>query len=319
MMWNISQRNFQLLGIQRLLWIGVLMIVFTFPTVIIASEINVNLFLTYQGTQHKVTGTVTSADNGQPLPGVNITVKDTSIGTLTNAAGEYTLQVPVENDRLMFLFIGFQTKEIAIGGCTVDNVQIGSQSIAGREFVFVGYGTQQQQDVTGSVSTVSSVEVTKVPVSDPASALKGRAAGVLVTGSGGRPGDDVTVCIRGRRSLTASNDPLYVVDGIPFSGDLSAISPQHIKSMEVLKDASAQAIYGSRGANGVILITTKRGGNFDTRVSYSGYLGISRQLEEPDMMTGPEFAEMRREGFRATNSYSNDENIFTTPELQAIQ
>lgn len=269
--------------------------------------------------EHTVSGTVTSSDEGQPLPGVNITVKGTTIGTSTDASGNYTLTAPSESDTLVFSFVGFETQQIPINGRSTINVEMAPETVEGEELVVVGYGTQEQQDVTGSVSSVSADELNQVPVSDPASALRGRAAGVMVATSGTRPGEGVTVRIRGRRSLTASNDPLYIVDGIPFSGDLSDINTQNIQSIEVLKDASATAIYGSRGANGVILITTKRGGNFDTRVSYDGYFGVSRQLEKPDMMTGPEFAEMRREAYRAVDRYTNDEDIFTGPELQAVQ
>ncbi|MDR8390075.1 TonB-dependent receptor [Aliifodinibius sp. S!AR15-10] len=269
---------------------------------------------------HEVSGTVTSAENGETLPGVNISVVGTTIGTSTNADGGYTLNVPSANDTLLFSFVGFQSQEVAINGRSTINIALQTQTFEGEELVVVGYGQQEAQDVTGSVSTVSSDQIAEVPVSDAASALQGRAAGVMVANSGGnRPGDGVTVRIRGRRSLTASNDPLFVVDGIPFSGNMSDINPQNIESMEVLKDASATAIYGSRGANGVVLITTKRGGNHETLVSYDGYLGVSQQLEEPDMMTGPEFAEMRREGFRANDNYTgNDENHFTAPELESI-
>ncbi|MFH5883467.1 SusC/RagA family TonB-linked outer membrane protein [Halalkalibaculum sp. DA3122] len=273
-----------------------------------------------QGT-HEVSGTVTSAEDGQTLPGVNISVQGTSIGTSTDADGEYSFNVPSAEGTLVFSFVGFQTQEVPIEGRSTINVKLVSQTFEGEELVVVGYGQQEQQDVTGSVSSVSSDQIAEVPVSDAASALQGRAAGVMVANSGGnRPGDGVTVRIRGRRSLTASNDPLFVVDGIPFSGNLNDINPQNIESMEVLKDASATAIYGSRGANGVVLVTTKRGGNHETLVSYDGYLGVSQQLEEPDMMTGPEFAEMRREGFRANDNYTgNDENHFTEPELESIE
>lgn len=275
----------------------------------------------YAQDNHEVSGTVTSAIDGETMPGVNISVSGTTIGTSTNLDGEYSLQVPSASHTLVFSFVGYQTQEVPIEGRSNINVEMSTQAFEGEELVVVGYGQQEAEDITGSVSSVSTDQIAEVPVSDVGSALQGRAAGVMVANSGGnRPGDGVTLRIRGRRSLTASNDPLFVVDGIPYSGNLSDINPEDVESMEVLKDASATAIYGSRGANGVVLVTTKRGGNFETMVSYDGYLGISQQLEEPDMFTGPEFAELRREGFRANDSYTgNDENHFTQPELESIE
>ncbi|SHE37431.1 TonB-linked outer membrane protein, SusC/RagA family [Fodinibius roseus] len=276
--------------------------------------------LTMQGTQqeHTVTGVVSDSQSGEVLPGVNISVEGTTTGTSTNSDGTYAITVSSEQDTLVFSFVGFQTQTIPINGRSRIDVELAPQAIVGEDVVVVGYGSQEQQDVTGSVSSVSSEQIAEVPVSDAASALQGRAAGVMVARSGSQPGDGVTVRVRGRRSLSASNDPLYIVDGIPFSGDISDINPQNIESMEVLKDASATAIYGSRGANGVILVSTSRGGNYETRVSYDGYFGVSSQLEEPDMMSGPEFAEMRREAFRAIGEYTGDSDIFTNAELEAV-
>ncbi|GAA5520294.1 TonB-dependent receptor [Aliifodinibius salicampi] len=280
--------------------------------------ISVNAF--GQGAQ-EVSGTVTSAADGETLPGVNISVKGTSTGTSTDASGEYSLTVSSANDTLIFSFVGYQTQQVPINGRSTINIEMVSQAIAGDEVVVVGYGQQEAQDITGSVSSVSSEQLNEVPVSDPASALQGRAAGVMVSSTGnGTPGEGVVVRIRGRRSLTAGNDPLFVVDGIPFSGGLNDINTENIESMEVLKDASATAIYGSRGANGVVLITTKRGGDFGTQVSYDGYYGMSVQLSNPDVFNGEEFAEMKREAHRNAGSYGgDDENIFTAPELESIQ
>lgn len=276
------------------------------------------IFIQDNTQEHTVSGVVTDSQTGEVLPGVNISVEGTSTGTSTDADGQYSITVPSANDSLAFSFVGFQTQTVPIDGRNTIDIELVSEAIVGEDVVVVGYGEQEQQDVTGSVSSVSSEQINEVPVSDAASALQGRAAGVRVTRSGSQPGDGVNVRVRGRRSLTASNDPLYVVDGVPFSGNISDINPQNIESMEVLKDASATAIYGSRGANGVVLITTERGGNQATRVSYDGSFGISQQLEEPEMMSGTEFAEMRREAFRATGEYTDDPDIFTDTELEAI-
>ncbi len=269
---------------------------------------------------HEVNGTVTSAMDGETLPGVNISVKGTSAGTSTDANGEYSLTVSSESDTLVFSFVGYQSQEVPINGRSTIDIELASQAIAGDEVVVVGYGQQESQDVTGSVSSVSSEQLNEVPVSDPASALQGRSAGVMVSSTGsGTPGEDVVVRIRGRRSLTAGNDPLFVVDGIPFSGSLNDINTENIESMEVLKDASATAIYGSRGANGVVLITTKRGGDYQTQVSYDAYYGRSIQLSNPDVFNAEEFAEMKREAHRNAGDYGgDDENIFNGPELESL-
>lgn len=243
---------------------------------------------------HTVSGTVTSAADGATLPGVNILVTGTTIGTSSDAEGNYTLTVPSADGTLVFSFVGFETQTVPINGRSTIDVSLTSQAIVGEELVVVGYGTQQRRDITGSVSSVSSREIQEVPITDAGQALQGRAAGVVALSSGNRPGQGMTIRIRGRRSLTASNDPLFVVDGIPVEGNIDDINPRDIESIEVLKDASATAIYGSRGANGVILVTTNRGGNHPTRVSYSGYAGISQVLGIPDMMTGPEYAEMKQ-------------------------
>lgn len=243
---------------------------------------------------HTVSGTVTSAADGATLPGVNILVTGTTIGTSSDAEGNYTLTVPSADGTLVFSFVGFETQTVPINGRSTIDVSLTSQAVVGEELVVVGYGTQQRRDITGSVSSVSSQEIQEVPITDAGQAIQGRSAGVVALSSGNRPGQGVTIRVRGRRSLTASNDPLFVVDGIPVQGNIDDINPRDIESIEVLKDASATAIYGSRGANGVIMVTTNRGGNHPTRVSYSGYAGISQVLGTPDMMNGPEYAEMKR-------------------------
>lgn len=248
----------------------------------------------YAQASQEVSGTVTSATDGEALPGVNISVKGTTIGTTTDFEGAYSIKVPAANDTLVFSFIGYQTQEVPIEGRSTIDVILASQAIVGDEVVVVGYGTQQRRDITGSVSSVSSQDIKEVPISDAGQSLQGRSAGVVALSSGNRPGQGVTIRVRGRRSLTADNNPLFVVDGIPVEGNIDDINPQDIESIEVLKDASATAIYGSRGANGVILVTTNRGGDHPTQVSYSGYAGISQVLGTPDMMNGQEYAEMKQ-------------------------
>jgi TonB-linked SusC/RagA family outer membrane protein len=256
-----------------------------------------------------VTGTVISAEDGEALPGVSIVVQGTSTGTSTNFDGEFSLNVPSLNETLVFSFIGYETLEEPINGRTAIDVSLTPQAIIGEELVVVGYGAVERRDITGSVSSVSSQDIQEVPITDAGQALQGRAAGVVALSEGNRPGQGVTIRVRGRRSLTASNEPLYVVDGIPLEGGINDINPRDIQSMEVLKDASATAIYGSRGANGVVLVTTNRGGNHPTTVSYAGHTGIRIAHGTPDMMSGEQFAAMKEESGRD----------FTPAELDAIQ
>jgi TonB-linked SusC/RagA family outer membrane protein len=256
-----------------------------------------------------VSGTVISAEDGEALPGVSIVVQGTTTGTSTNFDGEFSLNVPSLNETLVFSFIGYETLEEQIDGRTTINVSLTPQAIIGEELVVVGYGAVERRDITGSVSSISSQEIQEVPITDAGQALQGRASGVVALSEGNRPGQGVTIRVRGRRSLTASNEPLYVIDGIPLEGGINDINPRDIQSMEVLKDASATAIYGSRGANGVVLVTTNRGGNHPTTVSYAGHTGIRLAHGTPDMMDGPQFAAMKEASGRD----------FTPAELDAIQ
>ncbi|MDA3821896.1 MAG: SusC/RagA family TonB-linked outer membrane protein [Bacteroidales bacterium] len=252
--------------------------------------------VSYTMAQRTVTGTVSSTDGA--MPGVTVVVKGTTIGTITDAEGQYSINVPEENEFLVFSFIGMKTEEVSVGNTTTINVSLEEDVVGLDEVIAIGYGTQRKGSVTGSISSVDSDDIQELPVIDAGRALQGRATGVVALASGTRPGDGVTIRIRGRRSLTATNDPLYVIDGIPYSGNINDINPRDIESMEILKDASATAIYGSRGANGVILITTKRGRDMPTTVSYNGYYGITSPLGKPDMMNGEEFYKMKLAGGR---------------------
>ena len=242
--------------------------------------------------QKVVTGVVTD-ESQKPLSGVTVQIKGTTIGTFTDANGKFTISVPADARVLSFSFVGMKPAEVDITDKTTVNVTMVVEMGLLEEVVVVGYGTQRRGSITGSISSVRSEDIQELPVTDAGSALQGRAAGVVALSAGNRPGQGVTIRIRGRRSLTATNDPLYVVDGIPYEGNIADINPKDIKSMEVLKDASATAIYGSRGANGVILITTNRGGNFPTTVSYLGQYGITDVLALPDMMNGDEYYRMK--------------------------
>jgi TonB-linked SusC/RagA family outer membrane protein len=273
--------------------------------------------------QITVTGKVTSTEDGETLPGVSILQKGTSIGTVTDLNGNFSVQVP-EDATLQFSFIGFKTEEIPVNGQTIINVTLDPDVESLDEVVVVGYGTQEKRNVTGAIASLDEKAIKEIPVSSAVEAMKGQVAGVDVVSSGGRPGQNPQILIRGRRSISASNDPLYVIDGIPQTSATSSIfdiNPQDITSMEVLKDAAATAIYGSRGANGVIIITTKRGSTGKTTASYDGYYGISTPTNVVDMMNGAEFADMKRESRRSAwdGVIPDDELVFLDPvELESI-
>lgn len=242
--------------------------------------------------QIEINGTVTNAQTGDALPGVNIVIEGTTTGTTTDMDGSYSIEAPADAS-LRFSFVGYVDQTVEINGREEINVALQEQVTELEEVVAIGYGTQQKSQTTGSLSSVTSEQIDEIPVTDISEALKGNTSGIVALKSGNRPGAGTTIRVRGRRSLTASNDPLFVLDGIPYEGDISDINPRDIQSMEVLKGPSATAIYGSRGANGVVLVTTKRGGNYETEVTYSGKYGISEPIGLPDMMNAEEFAEFK--------------------------
>ncbi|WP_262489984.1 SusC/RagA family TonB-linked outer membrane protein [Hymenobacter sp. AT01-02] len=225
--------------------------------------------------QRRVQGVVKS-DKGEPLPGVTVVVKGTTAGASTDVEGRFDLPVP-ENATLRFSYIGFLPYEVAVGSNTSLNVTLREDSKTLDDVVVIGYQAVQRRDVTGSVSSVSAQQIKDIPVNSAAEALTGRLAGVQLTSSEGTPGNlDVRVRVRGGGSITQDNSPLYVVDGIQIENALAVIAPQDIASVDVLKDASATAIYGARGANGVVIITTKKGIEGKTVISYNGFAGFRR-------------------------------------------
>lgn len=256
-------------------------------------------------TAQSIKGKV-SSDKGEPLVGASVVVKGTTTGAITDLDGNYELKITKEAKTLVFSFVGFDTKEVAINGQSVIDIAL-SEGNALNEVVVVGYGTQKKSQLTGAISSISSKQLTEMPITSVGQALQGRVAGVDVAQSGSKPGSVPTIRVRGRRSFRASNDPLYVVDGIPLAGGYEDFNPNDVQSMEILKDATATAIYGARGANGVILITTKRGslgGKKKTTVSYDNYAGQSSAIQLPTLFTGEEFAEYVRESRRGVASGS---------------
>lgn len=225
----------------------------------------------------KINGTITDAQNGEPLPGVNIIVEGTTTGTTTDVSGKYSIEVPQENSVLIFSYMGYLTERVALAGQSTLDLKLSPDIKSLEEVVVVGYGTQKKSDITGSVTSVSKDRLSKLPVSNVMQAIQGVAAGVNVTQESSVPGDAPSTMVRGRGSINASNDPYIVVDGIPLSktdASINDINPNDIASVEILKDASATAIYGTNGANGVILITTKRGTSGRPKISYNAYGGV---------------------------------------------
>ncbi len=240
---------------------------------------------------YNINGTVQDAD-GQPLPGANIVEKGTTNGTQTDFDGNFTITVADENATLVISYIGFATKEVELNGQSQIKVTLQESAAGLDEIIVVGYGTVKKSDLTGSVSQVTSEEVTQVPVSSVSRALQGRAAGVNVNQASGQPGQGVIIRIRGNNSISGGNNPLFVVDGFPIDDFGSDINPEDIKSIEILKDASSTAIYGSRGANGVVLITTKRGAEGKAKVSYHGFLGSQSLRKKIDLLDRDSYVEM---------------------------
>jgi TonB-linked SusC/RagA family outer membrane protein len=267
--------------------------------------------------ERSISGKVTSTEDGTSLPGVNVVVKGTTNGTVTDAEGNYKISVPSSGGSLVFSFIGLSTTEVEIGDRTTVDVSLSQDVQQLSEVVVTGYGTQDRKTLTSSITSVSAKDIAGVPMASPDQMLQGRAVGVQVSSASGTPGGGVSVRVRGSTSINASSDPLYVVDGIPIvSSNLSAVglggqltnpiadlNPADIESMEILKDASATAIYGARAANGVVLITTKRGKNQKPKIEVNTYTGVQSLWRKPSVVDGPTFERLINES-RANNGQS---------------
>jgi len=256
-----------------------------------------------------ITGVVRAQETGAPLRDARVTIAGTRFNARTDSAGQYTIAaVPPGTYHVQAQIIGYELGLVPGVVVTADqsataDFQLTQLAIALQELVVVGYGTQVRRDVTGSLASVDGDNVHEVPKVNAIEAIKGRVAGVDIVTTGNKPGDGVRVRLRGERSLKASNDPLYVLDGIPMAGGIGDLNPRDIESIDVLKDASATAIYGSRGANGVVLITTRKGRAGATNFTYDSYAGYQAPLRRVRLFNGPEFAEYRREAERARNNY----------------
>lgn len=255
--------------------------------VFLASVVFVGINL-LQAQNVQITGTVTSAEDGGPLPGASVQVKGTTIGAATDFDGKYTISVPGTATTLIFRSVGMKVHEEEIAGRTVINVVLETDATMLDEIVVTAYGTATKQSFTGSAATVSADKIEKQQVSNISKSLAGAVAGVQVLSPNGQPGTAATIRIRGVGSINAGSNPLYVVDGVPFDGDLSSINSADIESMTVLKDAASTALYGARGANGIIMITTKKGSPVKSHITFDMRLGLnSRSIENYDVMTSP--------------------------------
>lgn len=243
-------------------------------------------FATEANAQSRIVSGLIKAPDGETMPGVNVLLKGTTIGTASDIDGRFTLSVPSNESVLVFSFIGYVTKEVTVGNSSEIDVTLDENLSALSEVVVVGYGTQERAKVTGAIASIGSDKINALPVASLSSAIQGRAAGVAVTSSGS-PGTNPQVRIRGIGTV-GNNDPLYVIDGIP-AGGINEINPADIESIEILKDASTAAIYGSRGANGVILVTTKKGKRGKPVVSFDAYYGTQNAWKTLDLLNRDQY------------------------------
>jgi TonB-linked SusC/RagA family outer membrane protein len=254
-------------------------------------------------------------DNGEEIPGASVTVKGAQTGTLTSIDGTYKIDV-ASSATLVFSFVGYLKEEVAVGNQSVINVTLKTDTKALEEVVVVGYGTQRKVETTGSIASVKAEELTQLPITNIAQGLQARVSGVQISQNSGSPGGNISVRIRGTNSINGNSEPLYVIDGIQVSNSggindvspLSTINPNDIQSVEVLKDASASAIYGARAANGVVLITTKRGKSGRTNVSIESYYGVQQVTKKLDVLNAAEFAQLENETFK-DNYYSDPASL----------
>ncbi|WP_228713894.1 SusC/RagA family TonB-linked outer membrane protein [Arundinibacter roseus] len=276
--------------------------------------------------QRTITGKVTSVADGSALPGVNVVVKGSTTGTSTDAGGNYSLAVPSGTITLIYSFIGLETQEITVGsGRSVVNVEMAESATELTQVVVTGYNQTQRKDVIGAITSIKSEKFKDIPVTGIDQALQGQASGVQISQSSGTPGGGISVRIRGNTSISASNRPLFIVDGVPvydgpvsgrsFGGQedntLAIINPNDIESLEVLKDASAKAIYGSRGANGVVIITTKRGKNNKTSITADVQRGITDIVQRPRMLNATQLVELQREAVTNAGQDPSQQGLIT--------
>ncbi|MFT3738146.1 MAG: TonB-dependent receptor [Breznakibacter sp.] len=266
----------------------------------------------------QVTGAVTEGDTGEPIPGVNVTIEGTTQGVITDFDGKYTINTP-PNGTLLFSFIGFLPQKVAVNSQKSINVKLQPDNRQLDEVVAIGYGTTKKKDLTGAVSSISAKDIANIPVTSAAQALTGRMAGVQITTADGSPDAEIIVRVRGGNSITGDNSPLYIVDGFPVNS-ISDIAPNDIQTIDVLKDASSTAIYGSKGANGVVIITTKQAQGGKTEINYNGFLQSKRLAKRLEVLDPYEFVMLNYElaalnSTSALSSFTNRYGVYEDLEL----
>jgi TonB-linked SusC/RagA family outer membrane protein len=267
--------------------------------------------------QVQVTGTVVD-ETQLPLPGANVLIKGTTTGTVTDVDGKFSINVKDNNATLVISYLGYVSQEFEIGSQTKFNVTLDPNLDDLEEVVVVGYGTQRKIETTGAIASIKSDELTQTPVANVAQGLQGRVAGVQVVQNSSAPGGNVSVRVRGTNSIRGSSEPLYIIDGVQISNGggvndlspLSTINPNDIESVEILKDASSTAIYGARGANGVVIVTTKRGKAGRTVVTYDGYYGVQNRGKQLDVLNASQFAELENDVY--------NRNVFDNPAAEGV-
>ncbi|GAB3831414.1 SusC/RagA family TonB-linked outer membrane protein [Hymenobacter jeollabukensis] len=271
----------------------------------------------------RVSGVVRSA-KGEELPGVTVVVKGTTNGATTDPEGKFSLNVTGDNPVLRISYIGFEPQDVTVGSSSDLTVTLKEDAKLLNDVVVIGYQEVQRRDVTGSVSSVNAQQIKDIPVNSAAEALTGRLAGVQLTSTEGQPGSDVTIRVRGGGSITQSNNPLFIVDGVQVENALATISPQDIQSVDVLKDAAATAIYGARGANGVVIITTKIGREGKTTVTYNGFAGVRKLARKLELLNPYDFVAYQYEraqnlGGQALTDFRDDYGTLRFDSLDAFR
>ena len=248
-----------------------------------------------------ITGTVTSADDSMPLPGVNIVVEGTSYATVTDFDGNFQLEVPGDDATLVVSYVGFLTKNVAVGSQSTFTISLETDVQSLNEVVVVGYGTVKKSDLTGAVGTIGSESLTERNITNPVESLQGLVPGVQVSNSTGRIGDGFNITIRGQNSIGGGGDPLFVVDGVP-TDNIDFLNPQDIERMDILKDASSTAIYGSRGSNGVVIVTTRSGAGAKggLTVSVESFVGVKDVARLPKLMDPQTWWDYHQSAYLAT-------------------
>jgi TonB-linked SusC/RagA family outer membrane protein len=267
-----------------------------------------------------VTGRITDADS-KPLANATVGVKGTKVFATTNTDGLFSISVPAHANTLVVTYVGYQTTEIILGASDVANASLQIQNSAMNEIVVIGYGTQKRKDVTGAISSITASQIEKLPVTTVDQAIQGRAAGVQVINNDASPGGNVSVIIRGIGSLASGgNNPLYVIDGYPTTGGTNNLNPNDIATIDVLKDASATAIYGIRAANGVVIITTKKGARNKMQVSLDMFLSLQNKPKQYDLLNAHDFATLSNqvEAADSTHTYHGLPSWHTPDALHSV-